>query len=127
MAERTAATYELDGKQIRSDQAIIGALRDNLHSFDRELIEITVMRLSIRGKDCASFDDINRIFLKSKDDLIISACAFGLTALAACGGDYRSRAVSSLEKKLLGTNDPELRSIFQDQLEILNCGDSALN
>lgn len=120
MADRTAATYELDREQIRSEAGIIEALRENLRSTDEDLVEITVMRIAVRAKDCASFNQIESIFLSSSNDIVLSACAFGLTSLAECGGKYRTRAISLLSARASKGDSGELNDIYQDQLRALS-------
>jgi hypothetical protein len=117
--ERISATYELDRNVIASNDEIVVALRENLSSTNVDLVEITVMRLAIRAKDCSSFDQIEHIFSSSNDELVLSACAFGLISLAGCGANYRSRTLSLLADKLLRTVDPKLRGIYEEQIKNL--------
>jgi hypothetical protein len=94
--ERIAATYELDRTDFASPE-VLDAVRINLSSANADLIEISTMRLSIRGDDTHSIDRIIAILESTPDDLVFSAAVFGLSSLARKFPDTAARTISVLE------------------------------
>ncbi|MGN6496134.1 MAG: hypothetical protein ACTHK5_02175 [Tsuneonella sp.] len=78
---RTAATYSLDYGDF-CDTRIRNAVRANLNTDDVELLEITIMRLLIRGKDAQSADRVRKVLATFHGDLVFCAAVGALTNLA---------------------------------------------
>ena len=57
LSVRTTATYQLGYKDFW-DTNVTHAVRENLDADDADLVEITIMRLLVRGKDVQSADRV---------------------------------------------------------------------
>jgi hypothetical protein len=78
---RIKATYQLTYEDF-IDQRILDSVRSNLSSANTDLIEITIMRLLVRGKDAQSADRVRRILATTRDELVFCAAVSALTNLA---------------------------------------------
>ncbi|WP_370034070.1 hypothetical protein [Qipengyuania mesophila] len=90
---RTTATYQLGYKEFWNP-GITHAVRTNLDADDADLVEITIMRLLVRGKDVQSADRVRSVFTTSRDDLVVRAAIGALTNLAR---DFPETALATLE------------------------------
>jgi hypothetical protein len=81
VGERITATYDLDYDEFE-DPRILAAVRANLGTDDADLMEITVMRLLVRGKDIQSGERVSEVLKTTRDDLVFSACVRALSNLA---------------------------------------------
>lgn len=80
--ERIAATYRLQCEHLR-DIGSRALVRANLDSGSPDLVEITIMRLLIRGKDAHSAPKVRALLSACfKDDLVFCAALSALTNLA---------------------------------------------
>lgn len=112
MKARIAATYELDYDDF-DDPRIVAAVRENLGSAEPDLVEITIMRLLIRGKDAQSLERVLTILRTTRDALVFSAAILALTNLAR---DYPETAAITLQKlEVLSRSD-----LSADELVLLS-------
>ncbi|MFC0588184.1 hypothetical protein ACFFF7_02025 [Novosphingobium aquiterrae] len=81
VGERIAATYELDYKHFL-DENIRNAVRENLNSNDDDLVEISVMRILIRGRDVPSVHKVRAILNETNNNLVFNVSVSSLECLA---------------------------------------------
>jgi len=93
LSVRTTATYKLEYKDFW-DSGITHAVRANLDADDADLVEITIMRLLVRGKDVQSADSVRSVLATSRNDLVIGAAMGALTNLAR---DFPETVLATLE------------------------------
>lgn len=93
VVERTKATYRLSYEHF-CDPRIKASARINLASDDPDLVEITIMRLLIRGKDALSAQTVRDLLTDDPiDELVFCAAVGALTNLAR---DCRETALPTL-------------------------------
>jgi hypothetical protein len=107
---RIEATYELDYGDFAHPQ-ILTAVRENLSSVDPDLLDITIMRLMVRGKDDHSLPSVWTILENTRDDLVFSSAVLALTALAKSHPETAATTLQKLEelpKRHIGAVDVHL-------------------
>jgi len=115
---RTAATYELDYGEFAHPE-ILAAVRSNLGSANTDLVEITIMRLLIRGKDTQSADRVLAILETTRDDLVFSAAVLALSNLAWDFPDTAARTLRSLEALRKSDLSADKLNLLDEQLATL--------
>jgi hypothetical protein len=93
---RIEATYELDYGDFAHPQ-ILAAVRENLSSVDPDLLDITIMRLMVRGKDDHSLPSVWTILENTRDDLVFSSAVLALSALAKSHPETAATTLQKLE------------------------------
>ena len=93
---RIEATYELDYGDFAHPQ-ILAAVRENLSSADPDLLDITIMRLMVRGKDDHSLPSVWTILETTRDDLVVSSAVLALSALAKSHPETAATTLQKLE------------------------------
>jgi hypothetical protein len=93
---RIEATYELDCDDF-ADPQIVAAVRENLSSADPDLLDITIMRLMVRGEDDHSLPSVWTILETTRDDLVFSSAVLALSALAKSHPDTAATTLQKLE------------------------------
>jgi hypothetical protein len=94
--DRIAATYGLNYDDFR-DPKIRTSVRANLASDNSDLVEITIMRLLIRGKDARSAPQVRGLLKAGLDDLVFCAAVTALTNLARDRPETASATLRELE------------------------------
>lgn len=79
--EQLDQLYALSEDDIFADRSIVGILRRNLTSTDNEILEISIMRISIRAKNIGSVDMLILVLSENKDELVRSAAIRSLSVL----------------------------------------------
>ena len=93
---RIQATYELDYGDFAHPQ-IVAAVRVNLSSADPDLLDITIMRLIVRGKDDHSLPCVWTILETTRDDLVFSSAMLALSAHAKSHPETAATTLQKLE------------------------------
>ena len=93
---RIEATYELDCGDFVHPQ-IVAAVRENLSTVDPDLLDITIMRLMVRGKDVHSLPCVWTILETTRDDLVFSSAVLALSALAKSHPETAATTLQKLE------------------------------
>jgi hypothetical protein len=96
MEARIEATYELDYGDFARPQ-ILAAVRKNLSSADPDSLDITIMRLMVRGKDNHSLPCVWAILETTCDDLVFSSALLALSALAKSHPETAAMTLQKLE------------------------------
>lgn len=96
METRIEATYELDYSDFAHPQ-IVAAVRENLSSADPDLLDITIIRLMVRGKDNHSLPCVLTILETTRDDLVFSSAVLALSALAKSNPETAATTLQKLE------------------------------
>ena len=78
---RISATYELERGDF-NDSRILSAVRENLASDDPDLLDISIMRLLLRGRDVNSVERVLEHVESTRDDLVLSSGVLSLSGLA---------------------------------------------
>lgn len=72
-------------------------MRDNLFSADPDLLDITIMRLVVRGKDDHSLPRVWAILETTRDELVFSSAVLALAALAKSHPETAATTLQKLE------------------------------
>jgi hypothetical protein len=109
--ERIAATYCLNYDHF-SDAEIKASVRANLDSDNPDLVEITIMRLLVRGKDAHSASRVRDILRTNRDDLVFCAAVSALTNLARDRPETASSTLRELEALPKASAPPDRRGLL---------------
>ncbi len=117
--EQIAATYELDRRDFASAD-VLDAVRANLNSTDNDLIEISIVRLLIRGRDTRSADSVLGILEAAPNNLVFSAAVFGLRSLAEKFPETATRTISAFENLRRSRLSDDKLKLLNEQLAELS-------
>ena len=94
LGQRLDATYKLERSDFTDDR-IISAVRENLSSDDPDLLEISIMRLLLRGRDVTSVERVLDHVEKTRDEegLVFSSGVRSLTGLAHHNPEIRNKVL----------------------------------
>lgn len=110
--EQLDQLYALSEDDIFADRSIVGILRRNLTSTDNEILEISIMRISIRAKNIGSVDMLILVLSENKDELVRSAAIRSLSVLygiVAREDEVRANEIlSAVHRASLGPSELEL-------------------
>lgn len=117
LSDRLDASYKLESGDFADDQ-VLTAVRENLRSDDPDLLEITIMRLLLRGRDVHSVEPVLRL-VETKDDdegLIFSSGVRALSGLAANVPDIALNILSRLERVSRTNLDVENAALLEETI-----------
>jgi hypothetical protein len=78
---RIQATYELESEDF-DDSRVLSAVRANLAVDDPDLLDVTIIRLLLRGRDVCSVEPVLCHLESTRDDLVFSSGVLSLYGLA---------------------------------------------
>ena len=81
ISTRIGATYELEREDFK-DSRILAAVRANLAVADPDLLDVTIGRLLLRGRDAFSVERVLCHVERTHDDLVFSSGVLSLCGLA---------------------------------------------
>ena len=115
---RTSATYELERSDFKDSQ-ILAAVRENLSSYDPDLLDVTIMRLLVRGRDVCSAERVMDHVEGTRDDLVFSSGVLALSSLASHFPDLRGKVLRRLERLPKEHLSARNRSLLADTIRDL--------
>lgn len=117
LSDRLDASYKLERGDFADDQ-ILTAVRENLSSDDPDLLEITIMRLLLRGRDVDSVEPVLRLVETKRDDegLIFSSGVRALSGLATHVPDIALNILSRFERVSRTDLDADNSALLDDSI-----------
>ena len=96
VSTRMGATSELERGDF-DEVRILAAVRENLGSDDPDLLDITIMRLLLRGRDVCSVERVLNHVESTRDDLVFSSGILSLSGLARHFPEIGEKVLRRLE------------------------------
>jgi hypothetical protein len=115
VSTRISATYELDRDDF-DDSRIVAAVRENLASNVPDLLDITIMRLMLRGRDVCSVERVLEHVGSTRDNLVLSSCVLSLSGLAHHFLEIGERVLRRLELLPQERLHPENKALVADTI-----------
>jgi len=96
LSTRIEATYQLEREDF-DDSEVLAAVRENLSLDDPDLLDITIMRLLLRGRDKCSVERVLSLIESTRDNLVFSSGVLSLSGLAGHSADIREEVLRRFE------------------------------
>lgn len=116
VSTRISATYELE-KSDFEDSQILAAVRESLPSDDPDLLDISIMRLLLRGSDVCSMERVLIHVESTRDDLVFSSGILSLSGLARHFPDVGEKVLRRFELLPVERLSPENMALLAENIE----------